>query len=95
MSKRPQFRFGTVTYLTAASRAIGSDAPAKRVGIDSVLTTCDCGHTWTAQVGAGLLSVLGGILISCPGGKAYANVSNHEFGLWAPLKISRLLAVFK
>ena len=81
MAENPQFHFGTVSYLTVRSRQIDSNAPAKRVGIQSVFTNCNCGHAWSAHTGAGLAAVHGGVIVTCPACKATAHVSGRELGV--------------
>ncbi|CAN7786497.1 hypothetical protein LJR034_008698 [Caballeronia sp. LjRoot34] len=72
-----QFQFGNVSYLDEHSREVGIQSTV-RVGIKSVFTSCNCGHYWLAQTGAGLASVIGGVIIACPECKVSAKVSGSE-----------------
>lgn len=77
MAVNRQFQFGTVGYLKARSRQVGSN-DIVRVGIESVFTSCICGHSWSARTGAGLVNVRGGVFIKCPECNASANISSRE-----------------
>lgn len=64
-------------YLKARSRQIGNNEIAQ-AGVESVFTSCNCGHSWSARTGAGLVNVRGGVNIKCPECNASANISSRE-----------------
>jgi hypothetical protein len=72
-----QFQFNNVSHLDEGSREAGIQSTV-RLGIKSVFTNCNCGHYWLAQTGAGLASVIGGVIIACPKCKVSAKVSSSE-----------------
>jgi len=76
-----QFTFSSISHKTATSREIGSNAPPKRVGVNSATVACSCGHTWPARSGSGLDGVLGGILVTCPSCRASELVNGREFDI--------------
>ena len=81
MATSPQFHFGTPIYLLQSSRQVDNQASSKRVGIKSVPTSCNCGHAWTAHVGQGLFTVVGGVRVTCPACAASEDVPGRQLGL--------------
>lgn len=76
-----QFKFSSISYKTARSREIGSNAPPQRVGVNSAQVDCACGHSWFGGPGRGLDGVLFGVLVTCPSCGASEQATGHQLGI--------------
>lgn len=76
-----QFKFSAISYKTARSREIGSSAPPQRVGVNSAQVDCACGHSWFASSGRSLDGVMGGVLVTCPAGRASESITGRYLGI--------------
>lgn len=65
MSNQTQFAIGRVENIVQQSQEIGNTT-RHIVGVRSAEVTCLCGHNWIATEQNGLISVIGGHIVTCP-----------------------------
>lgn len=79
MSEDTQFSVSRINYIVHRSREIGSNE-TKRVGVRSAFVLCRCGHAWQADERNGLLSVGGGVHLTCPSCGTSGHVHSKSLG---------------